>query len=146
MAAVFNPHGAVMAIEFAPGEIDIDFVRSAGPGGQNVNKVATAAQLRFHVGRSTRLDAAGKQRLRKLAGRRLTGDDEILLIARNHRTQEGNRREALERLGELIEAASRAPIPRRATKPTRASKERRLTSKVRTGGKKQLRGRVRGDD
>jgi ribosome-associated protein len=132
--------------DFAPGEIEIDFVRSAGPGGQNVNKVATAAQLRFHVGRSGRLDAAGKQRLRRLAGRRLTGEDEILIIARNHRTQEGNRREALDRLADLIEAASRAPVPRKATRPTRASKEKRLATKVRTGRSKQLRGRVRGDD
>jgi ribosome-associated protein len=127
-------------------EVQVTFVRSAGPGGQNVNKVATAAQLRFHVGRSGRLDAAAKQRLRKLAGRRLTDEDEILIIARNHRTQEGNRRDALERLGALVEAAQRAPVPRRATKPTRASKERRLVSKVRAGRNKQLRGRVRGDD
>jgi ribosome-associated protein len=135
-----------MAAEFSPDEVQIDFVRSAGPGGQNVNKVATAAQLRFHVGRSTRLDAAAKQRLRHLAGRRLTDQDEILIIARNHRTQEGNRRDAFERLTELIEAARRVPVPRRPTKPTRASKERRLSSKSRTGRNKQLRGRVRGDD
>jgi ribosome-associated protein len=135
-----------MAADFSPDEVEISFVRSAGPGGQNVNKVATAAQLRFHVGRSTRLDAAAKQRLRALAGRRLTDRDEILIIARNHRTQEGNRRDAFERLAALIEAARRAPVPRRATKPTRASKERRLTSKARDSRSKQLRGRVRGDD
>jgi len=135
-----------MSIEFSPDEVEVVFVRSAGPGGQNVNKVATAAQLRFHVGRSARLDAAAKHRLRRLAGRRLTDDDEILIIARNHRTQEGNRRDALERLAELVEAARRAPVPRRATKPTRASKERRLTSKAHAGRNKRLRGRVRGDD
>jgi ribosome-associated protein len=146
MAAVFIHTEPAMAADFSPDEIEIDFVRSAGPGGQNVNKVATAAQLRFHVGRSTRLDAAAKHRLRKLAGRRLTGEDEILIIARNHRTQEGNRRDAVERLADLIEEARRVPVPRRATRPTRASKEKRLSSKVRTGGKKQLRGRVRGDD
>lgn len=127
-------------------EVRISFVRSAGPGGQNVNKVATAAQLRFHVGGTFRLDEAGKQRLRRLAGRRLTDADEILIIARNHRTQEGNRREAMARLAALVEAARLPPVPRRATKPTRASKERRLTSKVRAGRNKQLRGRVRGDD
>ena len=135
-----------MSIDFTADEVEIAFVRSAGPGGQNVNKVATAAQLRFHVGRSARLDAAAKHRLRHLAGRRLTDADEILIIARNHRTQEGNRRDALERLSELIEAARRVPVPRRATKPTRASKERRLTSKAHAGRSKRLRGRVRGDD
>jgi ribosome-associated protein len=135
-----------MSIDFTSDEIEISFVRSAGPGGQNVNKVATAAQLRFHVGRTHRLDAAAKHRLRKLAGRRLTADDEILIIARNHRTQEGNRRDALERLATLLEAARRAPVPRKATKPTRASRERRLSSKVHAGRNKRLRSRVRGDD
>ena len=127
-------------------DVQITFVRSAGPGGQNVNKLATAAQLRFNLDQSRALDEASKQRLRKLAGRRLTDAGEVLIIARNHRTQEGNRREALSRLEDLIEAARRAPIVRRATRPTRASKERRITSKVRQGRNKQLRGRVRGDD
>ena len=125
--------------------VDITFIRSAGPGGQNVNKVATAAQLRFRVAAST-LDEAARQRLRKLAGRRLTDGDEIIIVARNHRTQEGNKRDALERLEALIEAARRAPVPRRATRPTRASKEKRLSGKVHSGRTKQLRGRVRGDD
>jgi ribosome-associated protein len=130
----------------APGDVQIRFVRAAGPGGQNVNKVATAAQLRFHVGNSAIPDEASRQRLRKLAGRRLTDDDEILIIARNHRTQEGNRRDAMARLQLLIDEALRPPVPRRATKPTRASKERRLTTKVRAGQNKRLRSRVRGDD
>ncbi len=129
-----------------PADVDISFIRSAGPGGQNVNKVATAAQLRFNITRYRGLDAGAKQRLRKLAGRRLTDTDDILIVARNHRTQEGNRRDALERLSALIEAARPAPIPRRATKPTRASKERRLSTKVQAGRTKQLRSRVRGDD
>jgi ribosome-associated protein len=129
-----------------PDDVEISFIRSAGPGGQNVNKVATAAQLRFSITRYKGLDAAAKQRLRKLAGRRVTDTDDILIVARSHRTQEGNRRDGLERLSALIEAARPAPVPRRATKPTRASKERRLTKKVQTGRTKQLRGRVRGDD
>ena len=129
-----------------PADVEISFIRSAGPGGQNVNKVATAAQLRFNVSRYRSLDQAAKQRLRKLAGRRLTDTDDILIVARNHRTQEGNRRDALQRLSGLIEAASVPPVPRRATKPTRASKERRLSTKVHSGRTKQLRGRVRGDD
>jgi ribosome-associated protein len=129
-----------------PDDVEMVFIRSAGPGGQNVNKVATAAQLRFNVGRYRGLDAAAKQRLRQLAGRRLTESDDILIVARTHRTQEGNRRDALERLSELIETARIAPVPRRATKPTRASKERRLSTKVRSGRTKQLRGRVRDND
>jgi ribosome-associated protein len=133
-------------VEIAADEVRVSFVRSAGPGGQNVNKVATAAQLRFHVGSTHRLDEAGKQRLRRLAGHRLTDADEILIIARNHRTQEGNRREAMARLAALLEAARRAPVPRRATRPTRASKERRLSSKARASHNKRLRGRVRGDE
>lgn len=130
----------------AADDVHISFVRSAGPGGQNVNKLATAAQLRFNVGRYGGLDAAAKQRLRRLAGRRLTESDDILIVARAHRTQEGNRRDALERLSALINAAWIAPVPRRATRPTRASKERRLSTKARAGRTKQLRGRIRGDD
>ena len=87
-----------------------------------------------------------KSRLRTLAGRRVTDEGEILIIARNHRTQEGNRREALARLHALIDAARVEPKLRRATKPTKASKERRLAGKVRDQRVKQLRGRVRGDD
>jgi ribosome-associated protein len=136
----------VSAVIIADGDVEISFVKSAGPGGQNVNKLATAAQLRFSVERYRHLDAAGKARLRLLAGRRLTDTDDILIIARNHRTQEGNRREALARLEALLDTARRAPVPRKATRPTRASKERRLTTKVRSGRTKQLRGSVRGDD
>ncbi len=127
-------------------DVEIIFIRSAGPGGQNVNKVATAAQLRFSIARYRGLDAAAKERLRKLGGRRVTDTDDILIVARSHRTQEGNRRDALARLNELIDAARLVPKPRRATKPTRASKERRITTKVRAGRTKQMRGRPRGDD
>jgi ribosome-associated protein len=133
-------------LELPDSDISISFVRSAGPGGQNVNKVATAAQLRFDVDGTTVLGPAAKDRLRALAGRRLTDEGVILIIARNHRTQEGNRREALARLQALVEEARIEPRVRRATRPTRASKQRRLTSKARTRQTKKLRGAVRGDD
>jgi ribosome-associated protein len=84
--------------------------------------------------------------LRRLAGRRLTDGDEIVIVARSHRTQEANRRDALRRLESLLDAASRAPVPRKATKPTKASKQRRLEGKARSGPTKRLRGRVRGED
>lgn len=121
-------------------ELTLSFVRSAGPGGQNVNKLATAAQLRFALEASRVLDASVKQRLRALAGRRLTLQGELLIIARAHRTQEGNRREAEQRLADLVRTALRPPKPRRPTRPTRASKERRLSSKARAGRTKRLRG------
>lgn len=128
------------------GATQVSFIRSAGPGGQNVNKLATAAQLRFRIGDCPGLDAASAARLRKLAGRRLTAGDEIIIVARSHRTQEGNRRDAWERLTALVEQSLRAPVPRRATRPTRASREKRLSGKVRASQTKKLRGRVRGDD
>lgn len=128
------------------GATQVSFIRSAGPGGQNVNKVASAAQLRFRIADCPGLDAGSADRLRRLAGRRLTDGDEIIIVARNHRTQEGNRRDAWGRLTALIEAAMKAPVPRRATRPTRASRERRLSGKVRAGQTKKMRGKVRGED
>ena len=128
------------------GDISVSFVRGAGPGGQNVNKVATAAQLRFNLAGTLVLDERAKARLRALAGRRLVGDDEILIVARNHRTQEGNRREALNRLHELITRALTVPKTRRATRPTRASKERRIAGKLHQQRTKRLRANVRNDD
>lgn len=112
-----------------PAEYTLAWIRSPGPGGQNVNKVATACQLRFDVGVTSLLDEAGRDRLRRLAGRRLTRNDELLLEAHRHRTREGNRRDALERLAGLIAAARVVPKKRKPTKPTRASRERRLQSK-----------------
>jgi ribosome-associated protein len=123
------------------GEYTLSYVRSPGPGGQNVNKVSTACELRFHVGRSSMLDAAGKQRLRILAGRRLTREDEIVLEAHRHRSQEGNRRDAIERLDDLITRARHVPKPRKKTRPSRAAKARRLDGKRLNKSKKQLRGR-----
>jgi len=128
------------------GDLRFSFVRAAGPGGQNVNKVATAAQLRFDLAGTRALDERTKARLRVLAGHRLTADGAILILARNHRTQEANRREALARLDELVERALVVPKARRATQPTRASQQRRLEGKARAQRIKRLRGRVRGED
>jgi ribosome-associated protein len=123
------------------GEYSLAFVRSPGPGGQNVNKVATACELRFHVGATSLLDEAGKARLRALAGRRLTQHDEIVLEAHRHRSQEGNRRDAIERLERLIEQARHVPKARKKTRPGRAAKARRLEGKRLRKNVKRLRGR-----
>jgi ribosome-associated protein len=122
------------------------FVRSGGPGGQNVNKVATAAQLRFDLAGTAVLAPRVKARLGTLAGQRLTDEGSVLIIARNHRTQEGNRREAEGRLAELLRRALVEPKVRHATRPTRASKERRLESKTRRSGTKSGRGKIHHDD
>ena len=123
------------------GEYTLAFVRSPGPGGQNVNKVATACELRFRVGWTSLLDEAGKARLRAFAGRRLTRDDEIVLEAHRHRSQEANRRDAIERLERLIEQARHVPKPRRKTKPSRAARARRLEGKRKRKEAKRLRSR-----
>ena len=112
-------------------EIEESFVRSSGPGGQNVNKLSTAVQLRFDVRGSPSLPNDVALRLMRLAGRRMTKDGVLVLIAQNHRTQERNRAEAQERLIALIQEAAVKPIPRRATKPPRASKQRRMEGKKR---------------
>ena len=122
------------------------FVRASGPGGQNVNKVATAAQLRFDLAGTVSLEPAVKARLRALAGRRVTEDGALIIVARNQRTQEANRREALDRLADLIGRALVVPKVRKATRPTRASRERRLETKTQRRSTKQLRRRVRWDE
>ena len=127
-------------------ELSFSFVRAAGPGGQNVNKVASAAQLRFDLAGTAALDAGTKARLRALAGHRLTAAGDILIIARSHRTQEGNRRAALERLGELIERARVVPKLRRATRPTRGANERRIAGKVHQQRTKRLRRAVHSEE
>jgi ribosome-associated protein len=120
-------------------ELEFDFIRSSGPGGQNVNKVSTAVRLRFDARGSSSLPEDMRARLIRLAGRRF-GDDGFLTIhARTGRTQESNRRDALERLVELLERAAVRPTPRRATKPTLASRKRRLDTKRRRGETKQAR-------
>jgi ribosome-associated protein len=120
-------------------ELDWKFIRSSGPGGQNVNKVASAVQLRFNLAANASLPASAKARLRRLAGHRLTDEGAILIVARTERSQEQNRRAALQRLEGLIQAALVEPKLRRKTKPTRASKERRLESKKRQSNTKRHR-------
>jgi ribosome-associated protein len=120
-------------------EIEEDFVRSSGPGGQNVNKLSTAVQLRFDVEHSPSLAPDARARLARLAGSRLTRDGVLVIIAQRHRTQIRNRQDALDRLIDLIRRAAVAPRPRRATKPTKASRERRIEGKKLRGGIKRLR-------
>ena len=118
-------------------ELEWKFIRSSGPGGQNVNKVASAVQLRFLLPRNASLSPAVQSRLRRLAGQRLVDDGTILLTARDARSQEQNRRTALERLADLVRAALIEPKIRKKTRPTRASKERRIDAKKHRAGTKR---------
>ena len=133
------------AIALDESEIEESFVRSSGPGGQNVNKVSSAVQLRFDARRSRSLPDDVAVRLMRLAGARLTQDGVIVISAQRHRDQARNRADALQRLVELIEAAVPPPVKRHATRPTRASKERRLDAKSKRSGVKAMRGQVRHD-
>ncbi len=127
-------------------EVQLDFTRASGPGGQHVNKVATAVQLRFDVRHSPSLPDEVRERLIHLAGKRITDSGVLIIEARRFRTQEQNRQDAMQRLVELIRRAARRPKSRRKTGPSRAARERRLAAKQRRSEKKRLRRPVSGLD
>ena len=132
-------HRVTDAISIDDSELSETFVRSSGPGGQNVNKVSSAVQLRFDVRHSPSLPNDVAVRLMRLAGKRLTKEGVIVIIAQQHRTQERNRADARERLFDLIRQAAVKPVPRRATKPPRAEKRKRLEGKQHRATIKRLR-------
>ena len=133
-------------IAIDPREIAESFIRSPGPGGQNVNKVATAVQLRFDLRRSPSLPAAVRTRAERLAGRRLTKDGVLVITAARFRSQERNREDALARLVELLREAAQRPTPRKPTRPSMGAKRRRLDDKTRRGATKKLRRTKPGED
>jgi len=126
-------------VAISDSELSFSFVRASGPGGQNVNKVATAVQLRFDLGNCSTLSEEVKVRLRRLAGKRLTADGVLIITARRYRTQERNRQDALQRLEELIRRALIAPKPRLKKRPSKTAQQRRLQEKKHLSLKKQQR-------
>ena len=126
--------------------VEMRAVRASGPGGQNVNKVSNALELRFDAAAWDALPAAARPRLRRIAGRRMTAEGLIVIDAQRFRSLEQNRADAVARLVSMIRESLVEPKPRRATKPTRASRERRLSGKARDARTKKLRSRVRGED
>jgi ribosome-associated protein len=133
-------------VAIAESELEEQFVRASGPGGQHVNKVATAVQLRFDAARSPALDDRMRLRLRTLAGARMTADGVVVIDARRYRTQARNREDARLRLADLLRRAAERPARRRGTKPSAGSKERRLKAKARRAEAKGRRGRVEADE
>jgi len=126
-------------ISIEEGELEESFIRASGPGGQNVNKLSSAVQLRFDVRHSPSLADDVRTRLERLAGKRLTREGVLVITAQRHRTQERNRQDARDRLIELIRQAAMPPVPRRPTRPTKASRERRIQTKKRRAAIKGLR-------
>ena len=141
-----------MALEVTPAividdaELEERFVRASGPGGQNVNKVSTAVQLRFDPSRSPALTDEVRERLRVLAGTRMTNEGVLVIDARSHRTQSQNREDARERLADLIRRSLVRPKRRKKTRPGLAAKQRRIDTKKRRGAIKSGRGKLRGDE
>jgi len=140
-----DPIAVTPTITIDESELEERFVQASGPGGQNVNKVATAVQLRFDVANSPSLSDYVRGRLKTLAGRRMTREGILVIDARHHRTQERNREDARERLFELIRQAAERPKVRRPTRPTLASKKRRLEGKTKRAQIKKARGKPRLD-
>lgn len=129
-------------VSIRPEEIHVDFIRASGPGGQNVNKVATAVQLRFNVRHSQSLNPEVRERLLRIAGKRVNAAGELIIEARRFRTQHQNREDAMQRLLQLIEKASRPPKVRQKSRPTAASKIKRLNDKKKNAALKKLRAQV----